>query len=51
MLTTNLFDSIQQPLKKVLPLGITLLSACRGEHKKKEKKDMTQFQFDDGLRQ
>lgn len=31
VLVTNLLDSIQQPLQEVLPLGVTLLSACRGE--------------------
>lgn len=29
---TDLFDSVQQPLQEVLSLGITLRSACRGEH-------------------
>lgn len=28
---TNLFDSIQQPLQEVLPLGVSLLRACSGQ--------------------
>lgn len=36
---TNLLDSIQQPLQEVLPLGVTLLTACGGEHGQQQKKE------------
>lgn len=43
---TNLLDSVQQPLQEVLPLGVTLLSACSGEHGKQQKSHVMKIQVE-----